>query len=184
MNAPTGTSTTRCDFTAAERRDSSSCAYSCSVAGGFALSKRTRQKTREVTPWASTVSASPGSSFFTPRKPVRGAGTYPTVRKESTASRSGSAGTSPEARRPLISEANRNPRGVRVKYSGFIPQRSRASSSRPDRLSRIASPNIPLNASRHSSPHSSYRCTITSVSERLRKVCPFCSSSARSSQWL
>ncbi len=53
-----------------------------------------------------------------------------------------------------------------------MPSRSRARNNVSLLRSQIANANMPLNRSRQRSPHSSHACTITSVSHRVRNMCP------------
>ncbi len=80
------------------------------------------------------------------------------------------------------SEANASvPSSSRVQTSGFLPSRSRASTSRPRGASHSAIANMPSSRSTKRGPYSSYRCGITGVSPRPRTSWPFDARSARSS---
>ena len=70
----------------------------------------------------------------------------------------------------FTSDANSRPVGRRMKNSGRTPSRSRESTSRSARRSHNAMAHWPLKREKHSSPHSSQACTITSVSLAVRKV--------------
>ena len=80
------------------------------------------------------------------------------------------------------SDANASvPSSSRVQTSGFLPSRSRASTSRPRGASQSAIANMPSSRSTKRGPYSSYRCGITGVSPRPRTSWPFAARSARSS---
>ena len=81
------------------------------------------------------------------------------------------------------SEANASvPSGSRVQSNGFLPTRSRASTSRSRPASQSAIVNMPSTRETNAGPDSSYRCGITGVSPEPRTSWP--ASSARSSRKL
>ncbi len=90
----------------------------------------------------------------------------------------------PPASSPGSVEPNRSAPATSARYSGLMPRRSRASSTRPLSRSTSAKENIPMNRSTQRSPQAACALVMTSVSlvEKNRK--PSRSSSARSSSWL
>ena len=105
----------------------------------------------------STTRSEPGSSRCTPRRPVRVPGTYCSARYASSAGEVGLARGSPGARGSAFSsDANAIvPSSSRVQTSGFLPSRSRASTSRRRGASQSAIANMPSSRSTKRGPSSS-----------------------------
>ena len=65
--------------------------------------------------------------------------------------------------------AKRSAPGTSATYSGLMPSRSRASTTRPLSRSTMTTANIPSRCSANRSPHVAYALSTTSVSPLLKK---------------